>query len=94
MLKGLVIEGSIVLTGADFTQHSGAMGNCLIIAKGCVDVRDVRIDGCRIIAGKSVTYDKGRTTRSIIVENEPNPLGYIRWSDAPNEKEKAAPKSK
>jgi hypothetical protein len=98
MIERHIVTGSIIVCCADVTLDSCVVDNCLIIAKGSVDIRsDIRNSKgqtCRIIAGKSVTYDKEKIIRSIITENEPSPLGYIRWSDAPKEKEKAAPKSK
>ena len=48
--------------------------------------------GFRVISGQSVEYNPKAARDYITTENEPNPLGFIRWSDAP--KDKAAPKSK
>jgi hypothetical protein len=91
--KDLHTSGSVIVSCGDITLDSPDLVGCLIIARGSIDLRKVKyLFGCRIIAGKSVTYDKDKATRSVIVENEPNPLGYIRWSDAP--KDKAAPKAK
>ena len=68
----------------------------MVIARGKVTIIDGRIDGyaasSRIVSGKSVIHDKKKSHDSIITENEPNPLGFIRWADAP--KDKPAPKKK
>jgi hypothetical protein len=80
----LIVSGGDV-TICDLTAPS------LIIARGNVKSQGV-LAKARVITGKSVFLDKKKTADCIITENEPNPLGYIRWSDEP--KAKPAPKSK
>ena len=64
---------------------------CLLIARGNVCVKSGAISNTRIISGKSVIFERERATRNVdIIENEQNPLGIIRWSDAA----KVVPKKK
>jgi len=86
--RGGSLSGSLVICAGDVTLD--AVFECLIIARGEVSCGVVQ--GSRIISGKKVDHDPAKN--SIITENDPNPLGFIRWSDAPKDKEKAATKSK
>jgi hypothetical protein len=88
---GLGVADTVIVCGSDVTLTCD-LANSLIIARGNVTCLDVEIKNCRIISGKSVVYTKKNATNCIITENEPNPLGYIRWSDTP--KDKPSPKSK
>lgn len=56
----------------------------MIIARGSViqTKRGFGVGGSHIIAGKKVILP-GPNDDNLVVENEPNPLGFIRWSDAP-----------
>lgn len=73
----------VVVSDGDVVIHS-TISDSLVIARGSVTLLRGGTSRCRIISGKSVTYKWG--THNIITENEPNPLGYIRWSDAPKDK--------
>ena len=86
--SGGPITDTLIVSCGDVTLHCG-VANSLIIARGKV-ISTGELAGNRIISGKSVT----RTSKSenIITENEPNPLGFIRWTEP--SKEKASPKSK
>ena len=83
------IDRAIIVSGGDVVVK-GNISNSLIIARGSViQVKpgpgERRRPGCihnHIIAGKSVTVF-GEEKYNRIVEDEPNPLGYIRWADAP-----------
>ena len=77
-----------IVSGGD-VQIDSPVSNALVIARGNVTVAGP-ISDSRIVSGKSVI--RKRTPNSIITENEPNPLGFIRWADAPTEK--AKPKAK
>lgn len=63
----------------------------IIIARGKIKC-DAFLVECRIISGSTVTYRKKMAHKSIISENDQNPLGFIRWTEAP--KDKTSPKSK
>jgi hypothetical protein len=69
----------VVVAGGDVHVEFGLEGS-LIIAGG-----EVRCGGplsnSRIISGKSVTYNKREAESCQITENEPNPLGFIRFVD-------------
>jgi hypothetical protein len=80
----------VIVSGGDVKCH-GPMSLSLVIARGEIDCHAYSHES-RFIAGKSVSFDEDRTVKCIVTENDPNPLGFIRWSDAP--KEKAAPKTK
>jgi hypothetical protein len=85
------VANSLIVACGNVKIHSCA-NRSLIIAKGTVEVGSAAES--RIISGKSVSCDERFRRVSAITENARNPLGYIRWSDAPKEKEKAAPKAK
>ncbi|MBI2805133.1 MAG: TIGR03067 domain-containing protein [Planctomycetes bacterium] len=58
-----------------------------MIAKGKVTAGGLH--GCRIISRKSITYSKAHSSPdNILSENDSNPLGFIRWSDEPSQKQK------
>jgi hypothetical protein len=87
--------GLLLVSGGNVNlKESTSLSKSVVIARGkviCTE-SDVILMDSRIISGKSV-YNKKRPNRNcIITENEPNPLGYIRWSEL--QKEKPAPKSK
>ncbi len=93
-LSGCRTLGLLLISGGD-VELDGDLDNSLIIARGKITINGAnKISGCRIISGKTVALDPTTEQRApnLITENDPNPLGYIRWSDPP--KEKAAPKSK
>jgi hypothetical protein len=77
--------GCVVISGGDVSISTESLLHSLVIARGKVTCGDVRMGYSRIISGKSVTYNKKMAGNCIITENEPNPLGFIRWSDAPKE---------
>jgi hypothetical protein len=63
--------------------------SCLLIAQGTITCGNVVVDS-HLVSGKSLLRlgnRKNVTEGSTITENEPNPLGFIRW-DAPNDKKK------
>ncbi len=76
----------IVVSGGDVIM-SGSIGNSLIIARGNIVYQGPAFDffNNHVIAGKKVIIP-GPNEDNLIVENEPNPLGYIRWSDSPKVK--------
>ncbi len=95
----ILAEGSIDIKGESRNSIVVGAGDikivdpsyCLVIARGTVSCAGIPA-ACRIIAGKSVIFEADRALECIISENDPNPLGFIRWSDAP--KDKVAPKTK
>lgn len=82
---------SLIVSAGDVTLAVD-MTNVLIIARGNVNLVGGKVSNSRVICGRSLVADRRFVRSCTITENEPNPLGYIRWADAP--KEKAAPKSK
>jgi hypothetical protein len=81
---------SVVISGGDVTISSHSVVDSLVIARGQVTYTGARLGaGCRIISGKSVICDKKNAARCMITENDPNPLGFIRWTDPPKEKAKS-----
>ena len=80
---------SIIVCGGDVTLN-GPVGRSLVIARGSVTATGY-LEGNRIIAGKKIATAR-EPVDCTITENEPNPLGFIRWADAPTEK--AKPKAK
>jgi hypothetical protein len=92
-ITGSRFGSAIVLSCDDIVLEAG-LSNCLIIAKGSVDCQGY-LTNCRIIAGKAVIKGEHcRFTGCNVSVNDSNPLGFIRWSGTPKEKEKATPKSK
>jgi hypothetical protein len=83
------VHSSIFVSGGDITLNC-EMANCVVIARGKVTHAGL-CEANRIISGRSVTRTS-TDPKNLIVENEANPLGFIRWSET--KKEKAAPKSK
>ena len=80
---------AIVVAGGDIELCE--THKCLIIARGNVRVKRGGIGHSQIISGKSVIFERTKaTSNDVIIENEPNPLGFIRWSDSP----KVEPKKK
>lgn len=83
---------AIIVSGGDVTLRAD-LDQSLIIARGNVHLDNAgRISRSRIIAGKAVSKKNLKCQDCIITENDSNPLGYIRWTDAP--KDKPAPKAK
>lgn len=78
---------SLIVSAGNVKVKRGAIKS-LIIAKGSVEVESAFES--RIISGKSVNCKESRA--SAITENDPNPLGVIRWADAPKEKTPAKSK--
>jgi hypothetical protein len=72
------ICNALIVSGGNVKIKTFAVKS-LIIAKGSAEIESA--SESRIISGKSVTCKECRRA-STITENEPNPLGYIRW-DAP-----------
>lgn len=85
---------ALVVACGDVSVKGRFIGS-LIIAKGKVTCRDY-MEGCHIISGSTVTLAKSRgkdlVENCVISENDSNPLGFIRWADAP--KDKDVPKAK
>jgi hypothetical protein len=82
---------SIFVCGGD-VKLEAPMSRCILIARGKITCRSTYVGECRLISGQSITIIGDRPKDCVITEKEPNPLGFIRWSDAP--KGKSAPKSK
>jgi hypothetical protein len=85
----------LIVSAGDVVLDAKNIFNSLVIAKGGIIVKHHRIERTRLIAGKKVIIGDGAKNldKSVLVsENDPNPLGFIRWSDPP--KDKATPKSK
>jgi hypothetical protein len=78
-------DNYLVVSGGDVTLNR-PVGLSLIIARGKVTAPGCQ--GNHIIAGKSVTFTTERTPeiKNLIRENDPNPLGFIRWTDPPKAK--------
>jgi hypothetical protein len=81
---------AIIISGGDVIIESSVCF-CLIIARGSVIQTRVGAgaESNHIIAGKKVILP-GPNAGNLVVEDEPNPLGFIRWSDVP----KVEPKKK
>jgi hypothetical protein len=76
----------VLVSGGDVTfTKEGILAGSLVIARGKVTCPS-RMSHCRIISGRSVDYDPERTFYATIKENEPNPLGFIRWSESAKSK--------
>jgi len=80
--------GCLIVSGGDVHIDS-ILSNSLVIARGNVTCTSPMTDS-RVFSGKSVFHK--RTQNCLISENDPNPLGFIRWADAP--KDKGGAKSK
>ncbi len=92
-IGGIPFRNIIISCGDVAISTREAMFESIVIARGKVTCTGVKMgNGCRIISGKTVVYDKNLAGNCIITENDSNPLGFIRWADAP--KEKALPKAK
>lgn len=91
-MSGFIIN-SVIICGGDAT-FDGELHGSLIVARGNVSLESPGLCGdCRIICGKSlITKNKKRVRDSHVSENDRNPLGFIRWTDAA--KDKPAPKAK
>jgi hypothetical protein len=86
---GQGISNVLIVSDGDVTLDC-VLDSSLVIARGKITCTGV-MENCRIISGKSVTY-KRAPRNCQITENETNPLGFIRWTDAA--KSKAEPKVK
>ena len=87
------LENAVIFCGRDAIL-TGHYRYCLIVARGNITLHQADTEGTLLIAGKSViAKGKGSTRGAIISENDPNPLGFIRWSDPPK-KDKAAARPK
>jgi len=90
-----VAFGVLVVSAGDVVLDAEGLVHSLVIAKGNIIVKNHRIERTRLIAGKKVITDDADgdlPSSCLISQNDPNPLGFIRWADAA--KDKAAPKSK
>ena len=81
---------AVIVSGGDVSVKGNLQG-ALVIARGKISCSDGNVKRSRFISGKSVTITSNQNA-NLITENEPNPLGFIRWADAP--KDKAEPKKK
>jgi hypothetical protein len=80
------IRNSLIVSSADVILKCD-IGNSLVVARGKV-ISDGYLGASRVIAGKSVST-KQPPDNCIISQNDPNPLGFIRWTDPPKEKAKS-----
>lgn len=78
------VANRLVLVSCDDVVLKGRAVECLVIARGRVTALS-GIYGGRVVSGKCVVCDGMRG--GAISENDSNPLGFIRWADAPKEKE-------
>jgi len=78
----------VIIVSAGNVTIEGHMIICLVIAKGAVTAPKSTLTQTRIVAGKSITVFKESHTdlSNVIKENDPNPLGYVRWSAPPDAK--------
>jgi hypothetical protein len=92
-ITGRDIEGMLVVSGGD-VEIDCELYNSIIIARGKVHFTNTGCaTGSRIVSGKAVSIlSENKSAVNLITENEPNPLGYIRWTD--EAKDKKTPKAK
>jgi S1-C subfamily serine protease len=77
--KGLSTGGSVIVCDGDFTVD--LLIGCVVIARGDVRCKN-RAENCRIIASGSVNVGGKEYERSSqIKQNEPKPLGFVKWFD-------------
>jgi hypothetical protein len=72
------IVNSVIISCCDVTLDSD-LGGSLVIARGKISLTGA-CEGNRLIAGKSVTL-RSQNRKNIIVENDSNPLHFIRWQE-------------
>lgn len=82
-------SNAIVISGGNIHVKADA-NNSLLVAKNNITIENLPVHDLRLISGKSVIVNRKPLSRCEVTENEPNPLGYIRWSDVP----KVEPKKK
>ena len=79
-----VCGNTLIVSGADVVLK-GDLGGSLVIARGKVTCTgNARNSG--IISGSSIVLNKKNTRNCLLFENDANPLGYIRWDAAPQER--------
>ncbi|MCI0376996.1 MAG: hypothetical protein L0215_05285 [Gemmataceae bacterium] len=79
------ITCTVIVSSSDVTIDDELV-HSLIIAKGKVTCTK-GIYKSQIISGKAVIHDKRYVRDSMISEDEPNPLGYVRFSNVPEQTE-------
>ena len=77
---GAGIQDSIIVCGGDLTLDC-ALARSLIIARGKI-ISNGFLGESRLISGKSLSTSRPPQS-CLISENDANPLGFIRWADAP-----------
>jgi hypothetical protein len=86
-------NGALIVSAGDVILEGIQFSNCLVIARGNVFCKgNGYLKSSYLISGKSVVSNKKHVRDCIVTENDPNPLGFVRWSERANEK--ATPKSK
>jgi hypothetical protein len=74
------VDDSLIVCDGDSTAGAEAR-NSLIIARGDVWFRDA-VKNCRVITSGHVHHAKGKAvTDTKVQENEPKPLGFVRFFD-------------
>ncbi len=74
---------NMIIISAGSVHLKNDLDRSLVIAKGNITVEKVPVNDSRLISGGSVITKLKTLPRCEVAENEPNPLGYIRWSDTP-----------
>jgi hypothetical protein len=75
------VAGSIIVCDGDFTAKGG-LDSCLVIARGNVYLSAERTRNCRIItSGKIHVPKRAELLDTTIKEDEPVPLGFVRFFD-------------
>lgn len=83
---GTNCSSSIVIADGDVDIGGGLLG-ALVIARGNIRVRNMAFGGAAIAGGKVVVDkpkvfppgDENAARATVIVENDPNPLGFVTW---------------
>ncbi|MBI1830720.1 MAG: hypothetical protein HYR84_04630 [Planctomycetes bacterium] len=87
-LDGTDITQCLIISGGDILLKTQDFAGAIVIARRNVKVAsECRFSHSRMIAGKAVAHSSKAVT-NIITENEPNPLGFIRWEETPKDKAK------
>jgi hypothetical protein len=80
------VQSSIIVSAADVTIN-GIFADSVIIARGKIKVAGIMIR-CRVVSGCAIDNTTNVRT-NIVSQNDPNPLGFIRWAEPPKEKAKS-----
>jgi hypothetical protein len=74
------LTSSVVVCDGDITVR-GLAGDCLIVARGKVTLQQPHeVGSCWIVSGKDIVMSKKtRPIQCVLSENDPRPLGFIRF---------------